>query len=82
MKYAVKTRFVFGGTFYVEAEDKAQAREYVEKHCGLVLGGNIHSSLPYEDVDWHFLIHPETIIGSIWNIVKGSRKSLNLAKEQ
>jgi hypothetical protein len=62
MKYAVKTRFVFDGTFYVEAENKAQAKEDEEQHCGLILGGNIHSSLPYEDVDWHFPIHPEKVI--------------------
>jgi hypothetical protein len=65
MKYAVNTRFIFGGTFYVEAEDKAKAEEQVEKRCGLILGGNIHSSLSVEEVDWDFPIHPETIIGAI-----------------
>jgi hypothetical protein len=65
MKYAVKTRFVFGGTFYVEAETKDQAEEYVEKCCGLILGGNIHSSLSAEVVDWYFPIQPERIIGEV-----------------
>ncbi|WP_010253554.1 hypothetical protein [Treponema primitia] len=62
MKYAIKTRFIFQGTFSVEAENKSQAKEYVEKHCGLVLGGDIHSSLPCEDADWDFPVHPEKII--------------------
>ncbi|AEF86961.1 conserved hypothetical protein [Treponema primitia ZAS-2] len=62
MKYAIKTRFIFEGTFFVGAENKSQAKEYVEKHCGLVLGGDIHSSLSCEDVDWDFLVHPEKVI--------------------
>jgi hypothetical protein len=82
MRYAVNTRFVFGGTFYVEAESKAQAWEYVDKHCGLVLGGNIHSTLSEEDADWDFPVHPETVIGRIRNVVSGSRKSLKPAKEK
>lgn len=64
MKYAVRTKFVFSGTFYVEAESRAQAKEDVTQHCGLVLG-DIHSSLPYEDVDWEFPVHPDKHIGAI-----------------
>jgi hypothetical protein len=62
MKYAIKTRFVFEGTFYVEAENKTRAKEDVEKHCGLVLGGAIHSSLSDEKVDWEFPVHPDKVI--------------------
>ena len=82
MKYAIKTRFVFGGTFFIEAESRAQAWEYVEQHCGLVLGGKIHSSLPDEEVDWQFPVHPEKIIGRIRRVVRGGRKSQKPAKEQ
>jgi hypothetical protein len=39
------------------------AAEYVEKHCGLVLGGTIHSSLPFDEVDWEFPIHPRIGVG-------------------
>jgi hypothetical protein len=60
----VKTLFIFDGTFSVKADNKSQAKEYVEKHCGLVIGGHIHSTLPDEDVDWDFPIHPEKIIVS------------------
>jgi hypothetical protein len=65
MKFAVKTRFVFSGIFYIEAENKARAWEYVEQHCGLVLGGDIHSSLPAGDVGWDFPVHPEKENGTI-----------------
>jgi hypothetical protein len=61
-QYEVKTLFIFGGTFLVRADNKMQAKEYVEKHCGLVIGGNIHSTLPDEDVDWEFPVHPEKVI--------------------
>nr|DAL13640.1 MAG TPA_asm: hypothetical protein [Caudoviricetes sp.] len=61
-EYSVKTKFVFEGTFTVKANDKEQAREYVEKHCGLVLGGDIHTSLPDEIIDWNFSVHPQKIV--------------------
>ena len=60
--YTVETKFVFVGEFYINAESESQAKEYVEKHCGLVIGGNIHSSLPDKDVDWNFPSHPYKII--------------------
>jgi hypothetical protein len=44
-KYAVKTRFAFTGTFFINAENKEEALERVEKDCGLVTGGGIHSYL-------------------------------------
>ena len=61
--YAVPPKFVFSGTFRIKAESQEQAEEYVQKHCGLVLGGEIHSSLPNDEVDWEFDVHPEKIIG-------------------
>jgi hypothetical protein len=64
-RYAVKTRYVFEGHFYIKAMNKAQAREYAEKHCGLVLGRSIHSTLPADVVDWEFPIHPEELIRKI-----------------
>jgi hypothetical protein len=64
-EYAVKISFVFSGVFYVKAESRAEAKEYVEKHCGLVMGGDIHSTLPGEDVDWHFPVHPDKVIDQV-----------------
>jgi hypothetical protein len=60
--YAVKTRYSFTGIFYVKAENEAEAKESVKDDCGLVMGGNIHSCLPDEDVDWNFPTHPDTKI--------------------
>ena len=64
-QYAVKTRFCFTGTFLISARNKDEAREYVEKHCGLVLGRGIHSTLADEDADWDFPVHPDMTIGRI-----------------
>ena len=64
MKYEVETKFIFAGTFTVEAESPEQAKEFVQKHCGMVTGNSIHSSLPCEDVDWDFCVHPVTITGA------------------
>ena len=56
-KFTVDTAFIFKGTFTVPAETREEAREIVMKHCGLVLGGDIHTTHP--DVDWDFRVHPE-----------------------
>lgn len=38
----------------------------VEEDCGLVLGGNIHTTRDDDEVtDWNFGIHPESQILSI-----------------
>ena len=61
-EYTIKTKFVFNGEFYITAESKEQAKEYVMKHCGLVLGGDIHTTLPNEICDWDFDVHPNKIV--------------------
>ncbi len=61
--YTVPAKFIFTGEFYIKADSQEQAEEYAYKHCGLVIGGNIHSSLPSDDVDWKFDAHPEKVIG-------------------
>jgi hypothetical protein len=61
-RYTVKTRFTFTGTFLITADTKAEAKEYVERHCGLVIGGDIHSTLPNDEVDWDFPVHPDKAV--------------------
>lgn len=61
-EYKVKTKFVFEGEFYIIAENKEQAKEYVQKHCGVVLGGDIHTSLPDDICSWRFDVHPTKIV--------------------
>ena len=66
--FKVRTRFVFEGEFEVNADNKEQAKEYVEKHCGLVIGGDIHTSLSDEIIPtWNFSVHPDKKIISVKN---------------
>lgn len=65
-KYNVDMQFIFNGTFTVEAKDAIEAEEFVTKHCGLVIG-DIHSSLPEDDINWDFAVHP---VKEIINITK------------
>ena len=67
-KFEVRTQFIFEGVFKVTAEDRKQADENVQAHCDLVIDGNIHSTLPDEDIDWDFEVHPEKKIKSIRQI--------------
>lgn len=60
--YIVPVKFVFEGKFFIKAESKAQAKEYAENHCGMVTNNGIHSTLPDEDVDWEFPVHPQKVI--------------------
>lgn len=64
-KYEVKTRFIFEGIFIVNAENSEEACKNVEQDCGLVMGGNIHTTLNDEDVDWNFDTHPEKKIVNV-----------------
>jgi hypothetical protein len=68
VKFIVDSKFVFSGKFFIEAENREQAWEYVDEHCGLVIGGNIHSTLPPDQVDWDFDVHPDKAIGRIRRI--------------
>jgi hypothetical protein len=65
-QYAVKTRFAFDGTFIINAESKDEAKRAVEHHCGLVMGGCIHTSLSNEEApDWKFPVHPDKKVLSV-----------------
>lgn len=48
--YRVRTQYIFEGVFEVLADNKEDARQKVLQDCGLVMGGNIHSTLPDEEV--------------------------------
>lgn len=66
--FRVDMNFIFKGFFEVKAQNAEQAEEYVKKHCGLVIGGDIHSSLTDEEITWDFQVHPEKQIKSIKQI--------------
>ncbi len=64
-KYDVRVRYAFEGTYTVVAEDQEEAIQMVSEECGLVLGGNIHTILDDEDVDWNFGVHPDMQLLSV-----------------
>ena len=59
--YRVRTQYIFDGVFDVVAESREEARQKVIQDCGMVMGGNIHSTLPDEEINWFFSTHPEVI---------------------
>lgn len=63
--YRVRTLYIFEGVFEVVAESREDARQKVIQNCGLVMSGNIHSTLPDEEINWAFSTHPEVRTGRI-----------------
>ena len=63
--YRVRTQYIFKGVLEVVAESREDARQKVIQNCGLVMGRNIHSTLPDEEVNWAFSTHPEVRTGRI-----------------
>ena len=63
--YRVRTQYIFDGVFEVVAESREDARQKVIQNCGLVMGGNIHSTLPDEEINWVFSTHPDVRTGRI-----------------
>lgn len=59
--YRIRTQYIFEGVFEVVAESREEARQKVIQDCGMVMGGNIHSTLPDEEINWAFSTHPEVI---------------------
>ena len=53
-KYKVKVMYIFEGTYTVAAEGRKEAEAMVTEDCGLVLGGNIHTTRDDDEVDWNF----------------------------
>ena len=63
--YRVRTQYVFEGVFEVVAESEEEARQKVIQDCGLVMGGNVHRTLPDEEINWAVSMHPEVRTGRI-----------------
>ena len=66
--YRVRTQYIFEGVFEVVAESKEEARQKVIQNCGMVMGGNVHSTLPDGEVNWAFDIHPDKKIDRITKV--------------
>ena len=63
--YRVRTQYIFEGVFEVVAESREEARQKVIQDCGMVMGGNVHSTLPDEEINWACSTHPEVRMGRI-----------------
>ena len=68
--YRVRTQYIFEEVFEVVAESKEDARQKVLQDCGLVMGGSIHSTLPDDEINWAFDIHPNKQIDGITKVQK------------
>ena len=68
--YRVRTQYIFEGVFEVVAQSKEDARQKVLQDCGLVMGGSIHSTLPDDEINWAFDIHPNKQIDGITKVQK------------
>lgn len=73
-KIEVKVRYLFEGTYTVAADDRNEARTMVTRDCGLVLGGDIHTTLDDDDVDWEFDVHPDIQILSYTEKENGTKR--------
>lgn len=58
-KYRVKVKFSFTGYFVIDAETGNNTNVIIADHCGLVMGGNIHTTMPEQVLDWYFPVQPE-----------------------
>ena len=63
--YRVRTQYIFEGVFDVVVESKEEARQKVFQDCGMVMGGNVYSTLPDEEINWAFSTHTEVRTGQI-----------------
>ena len=75
--YRVRTQYIFDGVFDVVADSKEEARLKVLQDCGLVMDGNIHSTLPDDEINfssnalnnsWVFDKHPNKRIDRITKV--------------
>lgn len=73
-EYEVRVRYAFEDTYIIAAGDREEAKRMMEEDCGLVLGGNIHTTRGDDEAtDWNFDIHPESQILSIKEAGKKAR---------
>jgi len=60
--FHVPLHYVFKGRFKIKAESKEEAQRIALEDCGLVLGGDIHTTDDDAVIDWHYNTHPEKVI--------------------
>ena len=63
--YSVLARYIFEGTFKVEAESREEAKDKILKHCGMVMDSGIQTTLSYREIDLALCNHPCKQVGRI-----------------
>lgn len=59
-KFQFKVSFNFEGTVTITGADNIdQAEEMVQKHFGMTIETGPHTSLPEEQIEWEFPVHPK-----------------------
>jgi len=67
VKYEVQTKFVYSGTFTVEADSAPKAKELVQNYCWMDRG-KAYSNLMDDGTDWEFCMNPDIITGKVRKI--------------
>lgn len=62
--FKANVTFTFKGEVQINAKDRQQAIEYLEKHFGATLG-QIQATLDDEDIDWEFPVYPDKKITNV-----------------
>ena len=63
--YNVPARYIFEGTFKMEAKSYEEAKDKILKHCDMVMSSGIQTTLPDHEIDWVFCNHPYKQVGRI-----------------
>ncbi len=58
----------FARHFTIKAGSVADAERLIKESCGLVMGGNIHTTLPDNVIDWDFGTHPDKVVDEIIHV--------------
>jgi len=59
-QYKVKVRYTYKGEVIVNARNKTEAIEFVQKHCGHIDGRGFHTVLDDDKIpNWEFPVHPD-----------------------
>ena len=75
--YRVRTQYIFEGVFDVVAKNKEDTWQKVIQDCGMVMGGNVHNTLPDDEINfssnalnnsWAFDKHPNKRIDRITKV--------------
>ncbi|OES24501.1 hypothetical protein [Alteromonas macleodii] len=61
--YRVPVHYVFVVNYDIVASSEQDACDIADRDCGLVLGGDIHTSNPESVTDWEADCHPDSSIG-------------------